>query len=571
MRAGGQGDGAETALSRHEATSFIVFAALIAFPLLYLFRAFDDNTLTSWRWVFPGTGVAATFIATGAALVPAFFLSRIEPRRHAEPCFLLLGGLAALAPLWSVPEPIIDASRYFVQAKYAAHEGFLAFWRHWGGELGAWTDLPVVPFFFGILFRVFGEHRIVIQLFTTLLFALSAVHTFHIGRRLWDRETGFLAGVLLLAMPYLLVQVPLMLVDVPALFLMTLSVHAYLRTMDRGGWSDGAGAAAAVAAAALAKYSTWPMLLLLPLITLLWARDGRKGAVRRSAVVLGSAVAGVGAFLLWRHDVVRSQLALLRSYQWPALGRWGESATSTFLFQVHPFVTAAATAGVVRAFRLRDARFLVPAWFLLFIVVFQVERIRYLLPLFPLFALMSAYGLRGLFGDGATRRFAAYSAASASLVLVFTAYQPFLGRTTMANLRDAGAFLDSLPGETVAVSVLAQRSSTGNTEAAVPLLDLFTRKTIVYDRRAPARPGRETIDAAPLRFTWEQRLPPFYDGNHHGRPLSRAVITGQQDAFPGALGAFAADTGNFRYRTAVFILSASAHPEHAAVPFGTAR
>jgi hypothetical protein len=575
-----RGSGTFFSLRRSEAALLLLFLLLLTYPLLYLFRSFDDNTLTSWRWMFAGTGPAVLFLLVVPVLLAALVLSRIEPGERREGPVLFLAGLAAALPLWSLPEPIIDASRYFMQAKYAAQEGLHAFLRDWGGTLDVWTDLPAVPLLFGALFRMFGEHRIVMQSFTTLLFASSVVLTAAIGRRLWDRETGFLAGTLLLAMPYLLVQVPLMLVDVPTLFLVTLSIHAYLVALERRRPLDLACAAAAVSIALLAKYSTWPMLLILPVITLLQMGEGRSGTLRSSVTVLAAAAAGAGIFLLWHLEAVRHQLAVLRSYQWPALGRWGESTASSFLFQVHPFVTLAAAIGAVRAVRHRDLRFLVPGWFVLFAVALQVERIRYLLPLFPLLALMAAYGLRWTFADASSRRFAAYGAAAATLVLVLAVYQPFLDRTTMANLRDAGAYLDTLPGTTVVVRVDPQSSSSGNTEAAIPVLDLFTGKRIVYERHPVDRPDRRSIEASPLRFTWEQRLPDLYEDPATGRVpvalISGKAQHGEEPVDRQRSKVFRADTGTFRYRTAVEIwhegpLSANAHPPASAVPFGTAR
>ena len=213
----------------------ILFAALITFPLQYAGRVLDNNTLTRWQWIFSNESPVTLFLLLVPAVAFAQVLSRFEPDARREPLLLFALAFVAALPAWREPEVIIDASRYFVQAKYLAQNGISGFARGWGGAVTAWTDLPLAPFLYGLLFRGLGEQRIVIQLFTTILFALASVHLYHIGRRLWDRETGFLAGLLLLAMPYLLTQVPLMLVDVPALFLVTLSVHAYLEALERGG------------------------------------------------------------------------------------------------------------------------------------------------------------------------------------------------------------------------------------------------------------------------------------------------------------------------------------------------
>ena len=548
-------------LERQDANLLILFLLLLSFPLLFALRALDDNTLTSWRWIFAHVSAVRVFLLIVPAAALAFVLSGVRYPERQEPVILFVLAWAVVVPLWSVPEVIIDSARYFLQAKHLAREGAVAFIQDWGGTLGAWTDLPLVPFLFGLLFRVLGEHRVGIQLFTTLLFTLAVVETARVGRRLWDREMGVLAGLLLLAMPYLLVQVPLMLVDVPVLFLFTLSLSTFVGALTEGGPARTGGAAAAIACAALAKYSAWPMLLVLPLVTAVLARKGNAFAVRRSAVVFtGAAVLAVAALLPLR-DVVRDQLAMLHAYQWPALGRWKEGALSTFLFQVHPFVTVLACVGSLRALRSRDLLFLIPFWFVVFLLSLQVERIRYLLPLFPLLALMAAYGLRTLFKEAGTRRFAALSAVAASFVLLFAAYLPYLDRTTMANLRDAGAYLDTLPGDAVMVEVLPQHRSTGNTEMALPVLDLFTKKRLVYMPRPLTRPDEGTIRTAPLRFTWELPLPAYYAGPSGPPPATRVIIADQPAAALHTLGprtsgtvtAFSADTGSFRYRTSVTV------------------
>ncbi len=38
-----------------------------------------------------------------------------------------------------------------------------------GHGIQAWMDLPAVPFFDGLIFKLFGEYRVSIQLFTAFL------------------------------------------------------------------------------------------------------------------------------------------------------------------------------------------------------------------------------------------------------------------------------------------------------------------------------------------------------------------------------------------------------------------
>lgn len=538
----------------------VSFLAVLAFPVLYACRSLDNNALTSWQWMFRQGGAVQFFLVVAATTILSLLLSKSEPDPRWHPIILFLGAAAAVAPLWSEPEVILDAARYFSQAKHLELHGIIPFLHEWGREISVWTDLPAVSFAYGIVFRVLGETRIAIQCFTTLLFCLTVVSTYRIGRDLWNAETGFAAGLLLLAFPYLLTQVPLMLVDVPTMALVTLSLDAFLGVLRRGGVLRGAVAAVLVVLAFFAKFSAWLMLPVLPLAAFVAVLRGNTEAVRRACLVLGTAAALGGLLLAAKHEVIAGQLHLLHEYQLPGLGRWRESGFSTFLFQIHPFVTLLAAFAVIAAIRKRDLRFLVPAWFVLFVLALRVERIRYLLPLFPLLALMAANGLHALTDDSRVRRFAALSAAGASLSLVLFAYLPFLTSTTMANLRDAGAYLDSLPDEAVEVRILPQQRSIGSTASAIPLLDLFTRKRIIHRQEPLPRPDAGRLMTSSLRFTWEIGTPRWYAGQPGDEGPIRVIISSGEDVVPPSAGGrrFDKDTGTFRYKTALTVLRRSA-------------
>lgn len=542
-------------LERTDQLLLIAFLTVLAFPLLYAGRALDNNTLTSWQWVFRQGGAIELFLLVAAVTIVSLLLSGVQPDPRLHAVMLFLAAVLAVMPLWNEPEVILDASRYFSQAKHLELYGPVSFIREWGREISAWTDLPAIPFAYGAVFRYLGESRTVIQGLTTLLFSLTVVSTYRIGRTLWNAEAGLLAGLLLLGFPYLLTQVPLMLVDVPTMALVTLSLDAFLCAALLGGRQRSLLAAAVIVLTVFAKFSAWLMLTVLFLAAFVIARRGDKAATRRSLFILGAAAVVSGTLLVAQYQVIAAQLDLLREYQLPGLGRWRESTLSTFFFQIHPFVTLLAAYGAIAAIRKKEIAFLVPACFALFVLLLRVERIRYMLPLFPLLALMAAYGLHELCADGRVRRFTALSAAGASLVLVLFAYLPFLNSTTMANLRDAGRYLDSLHGEAVEVLVLPQHRSIGNTEAAVPLLDLFTRKRLIVRQEPQPYPSSGKVLTSPLRFTWELKRPAWYaeQGDDAGLPL--VIISSVDEPFPSNIAGkrFSADTGTFRYKTVLTV------------------
>jgi len=498
-------------LAGENALSLLLISLLAgaAFLTPFVFRAADDNRLTSWRWIFADAQIAGLAALLACGIVLAYALRKIAlPPRRAGAC-LFAASFAVGAAFWSEPEVIVDTARYFAQAKYLALYGIGAFAGAWGGELPAWTDLPLVPLLYGLIFRVAGEERVYIQAFTTLLFSGTVVLTYRIGKELWDETLGFYGAALLLGMPYLLTQVPLMLVDVPAMFCITFAAFAAIKALKQGGARWIAAAAAALALALLSKYSAWLMLTVLIPVFLVYAREAPATALRRASVIVGPAAVLFGLLLIAKPDVMIEQFRLLWDYQRPGLGRWHESFVSTFLFQIHPFITAAAAYSLVAAIRRRDLKYAIIGWMLALAALGQIGRIRYLLVLFPMLALMAAYGLREIRNTEA-RTFAAGCAVTSSLVVALFAYLPFLHTASAANLQQAGAYLDGVDAQRIEVIALEQTRAGIHPAVSVPLLDLFTRKPLAYRPDLTPLPPPAGIATSPLRFTWESPLPRYY-------------------------------------------------------------
>lgn len=504
----------------------VSFCTLIVIPLLYIGRLADDNTLTSWKWVFPESGVLQVFFVLVLALPCAYALSGLRLAGRRAHAFLAALSVLAVLPLWQQPEAVIDASRYFVQAKNLSEHGTAYFLAEWGRAIPAWTDLPLVPFLYGLIFRWFGEERLYIQIFNTLLFALTCMLTFALGRKLWDEETGLNAGLLLMGIPYLLTQVPLLLVDVPTMFFLSLAVYAFLNAVEKGGAAWIGVSAISLCMALLSKYSAWPMLGVLPVIALVPMAGDAKIAFRRSAAVLLVAGFLAGALVSLRFDFFREQITLLATYQWPGLGRWQEGYLSTFLFQSHPFLALLALLGIYTAFREKDRRFLIAAWFAVFVFLLEVKRIRYIVPLFPLFALMAAYGLNAL-RDRGVMRFACLCILASSVTIAYCAYLPFLNGTSMANLQHAGRYLDSLECAAVEVHALPQTDSSGSTFASIPLLDYHTNSQLSSSQQWPAHAENGDIRQSSLRFTWETGKPGWYARTGAARGCALALISSE--------------------------------------------
>jgi hypothetical protein len=500
----------------------ISILALVTYEILYLYRAYDDNRLTSWKFAFYVADFWHVFFILIAGIAIAYLLSRVSPPVRFRALFLFFVSYAAAAVFWQEPELIVDASRYFTQAKHLELYGVGYFLREWGGAIHPWTDLPAVPFLYGLIFRFAGESRIAVQAFITLLFSLTVVITYFIGKRLWDEDMGFYAGLLILGIPYLFSQVPLMLVDVPSMFFLTSSIYIFITALDRGG-KNILMAALAVFFTFFAKYSTWLMLSVLAVIFFVHLADqpssSRKTSLFRAFFVAVFSTAMIVVVVFLKLDVFKEQIDLLINYQKPGLERWGESFISTFFFQVHPFITLAAVYSVIAAVRKKDLKYLVLFWLPALIIFLQIKRIRYTIMVFPMLSLMASYGLSYM-RNREIPRFILLCAVSCSLVIAVFAYLPYLKKISVVNLQEAGEFVNTLEGKEVEVFTPATSIPVLNPAVSVPLFDLYTDKRICYKYRPAFFPEPDVVRKSALRFTWEYRNPAYYkDAPSKGSPV----------------------------------------------------
>ena len=537
----------ELSLQNRLANTLIAAAFLLTFIALFLFRSFDNNSLFSWAWMFAEVEAAHIYLALAAGLAIAYLLSRYSVPEGIQLPLLAALSFAAVLPFWKEAELIVDASRYFTQAKHLEMYGVQYFLKEWGRSIPAWTDLPLVPFLYGMVFSAAGEHRSAIQLFTTMLFSLTVALTYLTGKALWNSAIGFFAALMLLGIPYLLTQVPLMLVDVPAMCFLMLAVYAFLIAVRSGGSARMACSATAIVMAVLAKYSAWFMLTVLIIVIAAYAPD-RRSRIRGAVILL---IAGMisGCLMLLKLEVVSGQIALLRSYQAPGLARWGESLASTFLFQMHPFITLFALLSIAVALIKRDARFAVISWLGILIVLFGIRRIRYTIPVFPMVALMAGYGMQAVKQDN-LRRFIAYSIVSTSLVIAFFAYLPLAGRMSAVNLKHAGAYLDTLSIAGAEVITLPPKNPVINHAVSVPLLDLFTNRRIHYQYEPGILLPREELERSSLRFTWEYRNPDYYQET--ATEAERSILVVIADATDNAMPTFLERNGKQYEQARIF-------------------
>lgn len=513
---------------------------LAAFFVLYSYRSIDDNRLTSWKWLFADTDLLVFIPLIIGGIAAASYLFRLSYLKQRPALFLFFLSFAVSSLFWKVPEVIIDTSRYFTQAKHLEIYGIQYFISEWGNAVNAWTDLPLVPFLYGMIFKMFGESRAYIQVFNSLLYSFTVITTYSIGKTLWDEDTGIFAGSLLLGIPYIFSQTPLMMVDVPTMFFLTLSTFTFIKGLGKGGaWTI--FSSFAVFCALLSKYSTLMMMSVLFVVFIVYLiqgtgghnREDRKRVVLRAVLIAAIAGLMIGIVLLIKYDVFISQIKFLNEYQRPGLRRWGESFESTFLYQVHPFITIAALYSVYAAIRRKDLKFIIIAWLLVLVVVFQIKRSRYVLLVFPMLTLMASYGLQMIKSPGLKKQFISCVAGSSIVIAIF-AYMPFLQKMSLVNLEAAGDYLASVDSEKIEVFIIPSDDAFINQAVAVPILDLYTDRGIIYYHDKAAQPVEE-IAESPLRFTWEYKNPEYYTGGYPsaGSRSAVAVISnGRYESLP---------------------------------------
>ena len=500
-------------LRKNDYVVLISLLTLFTFVTLFVFRTADDNRLTSWQWIFSSVDADRIFFI----LVPGIFFSFLFSKRpfpEQNPAIVLFSiAFVISAFFWREPELIVDASRYFAQAKHLKLYGTGYFFNEWGRDITAWTDMPVVPFFYGLIFRFIGESRSYIQVFTTFLFSFTVVLTYLTGKELWSKDAGFAGGALLLGMPYLFTQTPLMLVDVPVMFLLTLSIYSSIKTMKHGGIVRTVFSSIAIALAFYSKYSAWLMLSVLIIVFAVYlAGPDRKQYIYRASMLAFVSLTLTAVVLWLKFDVISEQLSLLLSYQRPGLKRWGESFISTFFFQVHPFITLSAVYSFYVAFRKKDLKYAIISYLTVLVVLMQIRRIRYIVMVLPMLSLMASYGLQEV-RNLELKRFVVLCIVVSSVIIALFAYLPFVQTMSAVNLKGAGEYLDSIDASGVEVITINPPDSEVNQAVSVPLLDIFTHKDIYYSYDEKSSPSREKIKESPLRFTWEYKNPRYYIAN----------------------------------------------------------
>jgi hypothetical protein len=178
---------------------------------------------------------------------------------------------------------------------------------------------------------------------------------------------------------------------------------------------------------------------------------------------------------------------------------------------------------------------------------------------------MAAYGLQ-ILRNHETRKFIVYGIVISAAVLANFAYVPYLQTISTVNLKKAGGFINTLDGDHIKIFTLPQKKSIVNPAIAVPLLDIFTHKRILYEPDLNYRPNWNRIKTSSLRFTWEYQSPRYYHKEDEIPGILSAIVVVSQSpdqAIPENLARqtrhfknsrkFKTLSNRFRYRTVVTV------------------
>ncbi len=548
---------------KSDKTLLRAFAFCSILPVfLFIFKDVDNNSLCRWPWIFDEISSPRLFIIYLIFLAASFFSANYNwPANKVKFLGVLSFVLAML--FWNMPEIIIDASRYFTHAKFIERYGLVKFYQEWGHDLTPWTDLPLTSIIYGIAFKFFGEHRLAIQIINSLFYTGSILLTYNLGKLLWNKETGFMAGLLLLGFPYLFLHIPLMMVDLTSMFFLILAIYMFTLALNRQNGSIILLAAFCICLACLNKYSNLLYLSILPVISIVFAIQKKTAIIKTSFFVFILSLLFLLLLIINKIDIIGEQLSFLLSYQQDGLKKWSEGYISTFFFHIHPLISIAALGGVVVAWRTKNVNFIIAAYLLLLVFGLQIKRIRYILQVFPMLALMAAYGLNTL-ENNKLKRFLLFSIVAGSLTLAIGAYLPFAKKISSVNLQKAGHFINRLNTENVLIYTETQSANQANLEINIPLLDMFTSKNI-YLALKNSQNNISEDKTTSFRFTWENKLPDFYTqppnlsektplviiSSRHNPILPQSIR--QIIKSHGKIKRFSTHTGQFSYKTFVTV------------------
>lgn len=485
----------------------IGFAILILYYLLIRFRFKDTTVLMSWDLVFRYTeiNIYILFLLLSIIIFISFVISKVNifNRYNSEKyhiLFLFFSAFIIGSLFWNIPEINPDAARYITQAKYLEEYGIWSYLNDWGHELFAYVDFPSIPFFYGIIFRYLGEYREYIQLFNTILFALTSVLIYKISKRLWNEEIGLYSGLLLMSFPYLLSQVPLTLVDIPIMFLTILFAFLILKVFDNKYYNI--PASLVVFFIIYAKMTSILMIIPAIFILIINYKLVFKNPHRWIFTIFLSMVMVI-LFFLWKRDVFIDQILYILNIK--NEGSFVETPVN-YLFQIGAIVMSLVVLSIIIPYKKMDKNYIILIVSIIIPYFILYLRIRYLIPVFPFIAIMASLSIYHIFSKD-VKKFLVLSIAMTSIFFAIYTYIPFEENFTDMNIKNAADFTNTLNISEIQLFLVFPETYPFNPEPFVSLFDLYSHKKIIYSNDNKFYPGKDSSNS----WTALYKLPDFYN------------------------------------------------------------
>jgi len=207
----------------------------------------EGGRVLPWGWIIFGTGLTL-------GLLMAFVVFRFQGLVDTD-----------IDPYWFGK----------MGANLAAGHGFEGY-----GSL-LMRRVPLYPTVIGAVYWLFGDHARLIFALHAVFFAGTCALAFAIGRRLFNRRTGIIAGLACAFNPILLRYLPSLHLETTLTFLMTLLLWLMVGFWERPTWQRGAliGFVGALASLTKAVALMWAPLFALGIVLMYW-HARRRGSDR---------------------------------------------------------------------------------------------------------------------------------------------------------------------------------------------------------------------------------------------------------------------------------------------------
>jgi len=416
----------------------------LSYIILYLFSSTDLTILFGWKSLqhyLDPYRISLGFLAS-SAISMTLCSQQIKLSRFQTTLIIFGLSIFIAFPFWIVPEVNPDASRFFTQAKYLETEGIVAFFYDWGQKLPVHMDQPIPPLIFGLLFKIFGEERGIIQAFNTIIFGLGVTATFLLARELWNQEIGLYSALFLMSFPHLLAQVPLLLVDCFSMSALTIGILGLILAIKKFKIYS-VLIFVVFSMIALGSKLTIPIVFLFVIIAVALIYPSCRSERINLLLLLGIIAAIIVTLFMLKSEVLLGQLVRVSKWSLFVRGPWHTGINPiSFFYQLNPAIMILVILSPLLALIRRDKIYIIIlAWILSLVLTAGWTRLRYLIPIYPALAIASAFAINELIKNVKIRRYFVFCIMLFSITMAFS-YIPYMQKFAGRNIMDAASYAE---------------------------------------------------------------------------------------------------------------------------------